>query len=52
MRTLVMSVLITLDQELSENIWVVWSKTSFIGDVTDAGQTNKQQQGKTELLSF
>ena len=22
------------------------------GDVTDAGQTNNEQQGKTELLSF
>ena len=31
---------------LKENIWVVWSKTSYSGDVTD-----KQKQGKIELLS-
>ena len=29
-----MSVLISLDQELSENVWFVWSKTSYSGDVT------------------
>ena len=28
MRHLVISVLISLDQELSENVWFVWSKTS------------------------
>ena len=34
MRHLVISVLISLDQELSENVWFVWSKTSYSGDVT------------------
>ena len=28
--------------KLSENVWFVWSKTSYSGDVTDAGRTNKQ----------
>ena len=32
MRHSVISVLISLDQELSENIWFVWSKTSYSGD--------------------
>ena len=32
MRHLVISVLISLDQELSENVWFVWSKTSYSGD--------------------
>ena len=34
MRHLVISVLISLDQELSENIWFVWPKTSYSGDAT------------------
>merc|ERR1712212_500546 len=34
MRHLEMSVLISLDQELSENVWFIWSKTSNSGDVT------------------
>ena len=38
MRHLVISVLISLDQELSQNIWFVWPKTSYSGDVTDAGR--------------
>ena len=38
MRHLVISVLISWDQELSENIWFVWPKTSYSGDVTEAGQ--------------
>ena len=43
--------------KLSENVWSVWSKTVVkkSGDITDAGQTNKQinkQQAKIELLSF
>ena len=32
MRHLVISVLISLDQVLSENIWFVWSKPSYSGD--------------------
>ena len=32
MRHLEISVLISLDQELSENIWFVWSKTSYCGE--------------------
>ena len=51
MRHLVISVLISWDQELSENIWFVWPKTSYSGDVTDAGRNDKQQV-KIVLLSF
>ena len=32
MRHLVISVLISLDQELSENIWFVWSRTCYKGE--------------------
>ena len=39
MRHLVISVLISWDQELSENVWFVWPKTSNCGDLTDAGWT-------------
>ena len=28
--------------KVSENVWFVWSKTSYSGDVTDAGQPNNQ----------
>ena len=43
-RHLVISVLISLDQELSENVWFVWSKTPYSGDVTMRdGRTNKRQ---------
>ena len=54
MRHLVISVLIYLDQELSENVWFVWSKTSYSGDVTDARRTdgNDNEQGKIGLLSL
>ena len=54
MRHLVISVLISLDQELSENIWFVWPKTSYSGDVTVRdGRTNKQTTSEdraTQLL--
>ena len=51
MRHLVISVLISWDQELSENIWFVWPKTSYSGDVTMRdGRTNEQRQGKIVLL--
>ena len=47
MRHLVISVLTSLDQELSENIWFVWSETYFGENVgcharprTDDGQRN------------
>ena len=41
------------DHILTENIWFVWSKTSYSGDVTDAGRTGVRTdgQGKIELLS-
>ena len=48
-RHLAISVLISLDQVLSENIWFVWSKPSYSGDVTKAGRDDKQR--KIELLS-
>merc|ERR1712218_142746 len=53
MRHLVISVLISLDQELSENIWFVWSKTSYCGEnvgchacgrTTDNGRNVKIEQ--------
>ena len=34
MRHLVISVLISFDQKFSENVWFVWSKTSYSEDVT------------------
>ena len=46
MRHLVITVLISLDQELSDNVWFVWSKTSDSGDkwrCHDAGRTNKRR---------
>ena len=36
--------------ELSENVWFVWSKTSYSGDVTDAGQITSKDRA-TQLLS-
>ena len=50
---MVISVLISLDQELSENIWFVWLKTSYSGDVTDAGRrrrTTTSEDRATQLL--
>ena len=40
------------DDILTESIWFVCSKTSCSGDVTDAGQTNNNKQGKIEQLSL
>ena len=45
MRHLVISVLISWDQELSEDIWFVWPKTSYSGDVTDTVRTDKGREG-------
>ena len=49
---LVISVLISLDQELSKNIWVVWPKTSCSGDVTmrDGQRTTTSEDRATQLL--
>ena len=55
MRHLEISVLISLDQELSENVWFIWSKTSNSGDVTmrdGRTTTNDDEQGKIMLLSL
>merc|ERR1712198_223748 len=54
MRHLAISVLISLDQELSENIWFAWPKTSYSGDVTDVGRNDDddERQVKIELLSL
>ena len=52
---LVISVLMSSDQEHSENVWFVWSKTSYSGykvkmsPMRDGRTTNKQ--GKIGLLS-
>ena len=51
-RHLVISVLISLDQELSENIWFVWYKTSYGGDKWRCnGYGTNDEQGKIGLLS-
>ena len=47
MRHLVISVLISLDQVLSENIWFVWSKPSYSGDKWRCHQGGKTQGGTT-----
>ena len=49
MRHLEISVLISLDQELSENVWFIWSKTSYSGDVTmrDGRTTNDERRTTT-----
>ena len=58
MRHLVISVLISLDHVLSENIWFVWSKTSYSGDKRRCHQAPRrdkrtnEQQWKIELLSL
>ena len=52
MRHLIISVLISLDQELSENVWFVWSIVEISGDVTEARQTINDKQGKIEPVSF
>ena len=38
--------------KLSENIWFVWSKTSYSGDVTDAGRDEQttSKDSATQLL--
>ena len=56
MRHLVMLGFISLDQELSENVWFVMYSLNhhtveITGDVTEAGRTN-DKQGKKVLLSF
>ena len=41
---MVISFLISFGQELSENIWFVWSKTPYSGDVTMRdGRTDEQR---------
>ena len=51
MRHLVISVLISLDQELSENVWFVWSKPSYSGDKWRCYQGGTTKQRKIVLLS-
>ena len=46
MRHLVISILIYLDQELSENLWFVWSKVEISGDVTEAGQRRQTRKDR------
>ena len=48
MRHLVISVLISLDQELSENIWVVWSKTLYSGEKLDVTPVEDGRRTKCE----
>ena len=46
-RHLVISVLISLDQALSENIWFVWSKSSFSGDKKGCDARGRRTDGRT-----
>ena len=48
MRHLVISVLRSLDQELSENIWFVWSKTSYCGENVGCHACGRRTDGRTE----
>ena len=44
-------VLISLDQELSENVWFVWYETSYSGDkwrCHHVGRTDKNEQKTRE----
>ena len=59
MRHLVISVLISLDQALSENIWFVWSKSSFSGAKkgcdargrrTTDGQWTEEREDRARIL--
>ena len=36
--------------ELSENIWFVWSKTSYIGDVTNGGRDGTTREDRAAQL--
>ena len=51
MSHLVISVLISLDQELSENIWFVWSRTCYKGEKVRChacGRTDTHTQTHTD----
>ena len=48
MRHLVISVFISLDQGLSENVWFVWSKTSYSGDVTMRDRRTDDKQTRED----
>ena len=53
MRHVMISVLISLDQELSENVWFVWPKTSYSEDKWRchiAGRTTTREDSATRLL--
>ena len=47
MRHMVISVLISLDQVPSENIWFVWSKSSFSGDKKGCDARGRRTDGRT-----
>ena len=49
MRHLVISVLISLDQELSENIWFVWSKTSYCGENVGCHACGRTDNGRRNV---
>ena len=42
---------LVLQRTKKENVWFVWSKTSYSGDVTDAGETTTTREDRaTQLL--
>ena len=47
-RHLVISVLISLDQELSENIWFVWSRTCYKGGKLRCHACDTRTDGHTD----
>ena len=51
MRHLVISVLISLDQELSENIWFVWSTTCYKGGKLRCHACDTRTDGRWTLES-
>ena len=47
-RHLVISVLISLDPELSENVWFVWSKPSYTLEITGGVTEGRSPDGCTD----
>ena len=52
MRHLVISVLISLDQELSENIWFVWSRTCYKGGKLRCHACDTRTDGHWKVVQY